>query len=179
MASTVQLLRDTAAGWAALGVAPVPLAGEVCLETDARRFKVGDGVTPYASLPYFVSATAGDTGVAGAAAVALAAGQCVTRSFGLAAAATNAAPAIGLATAATTAGGAAVVRTAGPLQMADWTPATGAGLLQAGAPYFVSDVTPGMIQVAVPTTPGRVVQSVGRAVTTDTLLISVQSPILL
>lgn len=33
-------------------VNPVLLAGELCLETDTRRFKFGDGTTPWSSLSY-------------------------------------------------------------------------------------------------------------------------------
>ena len=131
----------------------------------------------------------GDTGAAGSgadsslvtgsAAVALPAGGAATRSYGLASAATNTLPAIGLVTAAATAGQPAIVRTAGTLTLADWTGATGSAALQAGAPYFLSDTVPGRIAVAVVTVPGRVVQCVGRALTSDTLLISVGNPLLL
>lgn len=42
--------RDTAANWASRN--PTPADGEVCIETDTKRKKVGDGVTPYNSLTY-------------------------------------------------------------------------------------------------------------------------------
>lgn len=131
----------------------------------------------------------GDTGAAGSgadsslvtgsAAVALPAGGAVTRSYGAASATTSATPAIGLAVAAAGVGGAVTVRTAGTLTLADWTAATGFAALQPGAPYFVSDVTPGRIAVAVVTATGRVVQCVGRALTTDTLVIDIGNPLLL
>jgi hypothetical protein len=44
---------DTSANWAAGN--PVLAPREIGLELDTRRFKVGDGVTPWTSLPYFGS----------------------------------------------------------------------------------------------------------------------------
>ena len=132
-----------------------------------------------AALAPFLPGVSDSSLVTGSAAVALAPGQAATRSYGLASAVSNALPAIGLVTAAATAGQPAIVRTAGPLTLADWTGATGSAALQAGAPYFLSDVTPGRIMVAVVTVPGSVVQCVGRALTSDTLLISVGNPLLL
>lgn len=43
--------KDVAADWAAAN--PVPLSAEPCWETDTKRLKIGDGTTPYNSLPYF------------------------------------------------------------------------------------------------------------------------------
>lgn len=40
----------TSAQWAASN--PTPLKGELCLETDTRKFKFGNGTTAYNSLPY-------------------------------------------------------------------------------------------------------------------------------
>jgi hypothetical protein len=42
--------RDTAANWAAAD--DVLGAGEVGLESDTQRLKIGDGSTPWVSLPY-------------------------------------------------------------------------------------------------------------------------------
>lgn len=42
--------RDTAANWALRN--PTPADGEVCIETDTKKKKIGDGVTAYNSLPY-------------------------------------------------------------------------------------------------------------------------------
>ncbi len=50
--------RDTAANWTSNN--PTPLDGEWCLETDSKRWKVGDGVTAWTSLKYF-KATAFDS----------------------------------------------------------------------------------------------------------------------
>jgi hypothetical protein len=46
----IQLRRDTASAWAASN--PVLLAGEVGVETDTRRLKIGDGETSWADLGY-------------------------------------------------------------------------------------------------------------------------------
>lgn len=51
----VQLKRGKAAAWTAKN--PVLLAGEVGLETDTRKFKVGDGTNTWSELEYW-----GDSG---------------------------------------------------------------------------------------------------------------------
>jgi hypothetical protein len=58
MSSTAQirLRRDTAANWTAEN--PVLLNGEVGLETDTRKFKVGNGSTAWSGLSYWPAATA-------------------------------------------------------------------------------------------------------------------------
>lgn len=58
MSSTAQirLRRDTAANWTAEN--PVLLLGEVGLETDTRKFKVGNGSTAWSGLSYWPAATA-------------------------------------------------------------------------------------------------------------------------
>ncbi len=50
MSDTIQLRRDTVAAWTAAN--PVLALAEPGLETDTRRLKVGDGKTPWTSLPY-------------------------------------------------------------------------------------------------------------------------------
>lgn len=45
-----QFRRGNGAEWAEAN--PILAAGEPGLETDNHRFKLGDGVTPWASLPY-------------------------------------------------------------------------------------------------------------------------------
>lgn len=50
LVGTIQLRRDTAANWTSNN--PTLLAGEVGLETDTRKGKIGDGTTAWASLPY-------------------------------------------------------------------------------------------------------------------------------
>lgn len=52
MAVPVQHRRDTAANWASNN--PVPLSGQMCIETDTLRYKLGDGVTAWNSLAYGV-----------------------------------------------------------------------------------------------------------------------------
>ena len=46
----IQLKYDTKEEW--LYYDPVPLAGEMCIESDTNRFKVGDGSHHYSELPY-------------------------------------------------------------------------------------------------------------------------------
>jgi hypothetical protein len=46
-----KLRRGTAANLTAVN--ETPLDGEICYEKDTGKFKVGDGLTPYLSLPYF------------------------------------------------------------------------------------------------------------------------------
>lgn len=50
MAVQIQLRNDTAADWTAAN--PTLMVGEFGLETDTRRFKIGDGVTAWNSLGY-------------------------------------------------------------------------------------------------------------------------------
>ena len=46
----IRLRRDTAQQWAIKN--PILLLDEVGLETDTRKFKIGNGITPWALLPY-------------------------------------------------------------------------------------------------------------------------------
>jgi hypothetical protein len=48
--ATIQFRRGTAANIQLVN--PTPLSGELVLEYDTKRFKIGDGVTPYNLLPY-------------------------------------------------------------------------------------------------------------------------------
>ena len=50
MSVQIQLRRDVAAAWTLAD--PVLADGEVGLETDTLRFKIGDGATAWSSLPY-------------------------------------------------------------------------------------------------------------------------------
>jgi hypothetical protein len=61
MAVTIQLRGDTAAAWTAAN--PTLAEREMALETDTDKFKIGDGVTPWTSLPY--GGLPGATGPAG------------------------------------------------------------------------------------------------------------------
>lgn len=58
MSSTAQirLRRDTAANWTAAN--PVLLNGEAGIETDTRRFKIGDGSTTWSGLSYYIDGVA-------------------------------------------------------------------------------------------------------------------------
>jgi len=50
MAQRIQVRRGTQTEW--LTANPIPWPGEICLESDTRRWKFGDGVTHYADLEY-------------------------------------------------------------------------------------------------------------------------------
>ena len=47
-----KLRSDTAANWTAVN--PVLQAGEIGVETDTRRYKIGDGTTAWSSLSYYI-----------------------------------------------------------------------------------------------------------------------------
>jgi hypothetical protein len=65
MTSRLQNRRDTAANWTSNN--PTLAAGEIGLETDTFKFKMGDGTTAWISLAYAYAAGAtGPTGPAGA-----------------------------------------------------------------------------------------------------------------
>lgn len=49
----IQQLNDTAEALAAVGATKAPLKGEIVIENDTNKMKIGDGVTPYNDLPYF------------------------------------------------------------------------------------------------------------------------------
>lgn len=51
--TTIQLRRATASSWTSID--PILALGEVGVETDTLRLKVGDGVSLWSALPYFVS----------------------------------------------------------------------------------------------------------------------------
>jgi hypothetical protein len=64
MTSRLQNRRDTAANWTSNN--PTLAAGEIGLETDTTKFKMGDGTTAWISLAYAYSAGAtGPTGATG------------------------------------------------------------------------------------------------------------------
>lgn len=87
--------------------------------------------------------------------------------------------AVGLARESAAPGFAATIQTHGPLTLADWTVATGAGSLAPKATYFLDPVTPGRLTTTRPTTAGQVLQVLGVAVAPDTLDIDPGTPILL
>ena len=51
-----KLRSDTAANWTAAN--PVLLAGEIGVETDTRRYKIGDGATAWSGLSYYIDGVA-------------------------------------------------------------------------------------------------------------------------
>ena len=51
-----KLRSDTAANWTAAN--PVLLAGEIGVETDTRRYKIGDGATAWTGLSYYIDGVA-------------------------------------------------------------------------------------------------------------------------
>ena len=60
MAVRLQIRNDTAANWTAAN--PVLATGELAIETDTRKFKIGNGTQNWNSLLY---ATQGDVGPQG------------------------------------------------------------------------------------------------------------------
>jgi hypothetical protein len=77
MATRIKLRRDTAANWTSIN--PILASGEPGYETNSIKYKIGDGVTDWNSLPYFSRAhdeltnldyaSAGHTGFASTAAL--------------------------------------------------------------------------------------------------------------
>lgn len=63
-----QFRRDTAANWTSVN--PILLDGELGIEVDTDKFKIGDGVTAWNSLPY--GGIKGDTGEIGRSIVSVA-----------------------------------------------------------------------------------------------------------
>jgi hypothetical protein len=63
MPQQIQLRRGTAAAWTSAN--PTLAAGELGVETDTNKFKVGDGSTSWASLPYATKGDIGPTGPTG------------------------------------------------------------------------------------------------------------------
>jgi hypothetical protein len=51
-----KLRNDTAADWTSAN--PVLLQGEIGVETDTRRYKIGDGTTAWSSLSYYIDGVA-------------------------------------------------------------------------------------------------------------------------
>lgn len=84
--------------------------------------------------------------------------------------------AVGLAQAAIAPTAAGIVQTSGPLQLSDWTAVTGTATLSPRAKYWL-DVTAGRLTSTPPSARGNVLQPIGEAVASDTLLIQIQSEI--
>lgn len=63
MAVQIQLRRGTAAAWTTAN--PILAQGELAMETDTLKFKVGNGSTAWTSLSYFTTGATGATGPTG------------------------------------------------------------------------------------------------------------------
>ena len=90
-------------------------------------------------------------------------------------------PAVGLALAGAAPTFSATVQTDGLFTLADWTGVTDEAsvTLSSHAIYFLSPTTPGHITVTPPAAGGQALQRIGRAVSSVTLDLSVEDPILL
>lgn len=64
MALKIQLRRGTAAEWTSAN--PVLMQGEMGVESDTLKVKIGNGSTAWTSLQYFTQGVKGDTGATGA-----------------------------------------------------------------------------------------------------------------
>jgi hypothetical protein len=69
MSVQIQLRRGTAAEWTAAN--PTLALGELGLETDTVKFKIGDGSTNWSTLGYGIQGPTGPQGPPGVADVAL------------------------------------------------------------------------------------------------------------
>jgi hypothetical protein len=69
--------------------------------------------------------------------------------------------------------------TEGRVERTDWTEVAGTALLSAGATYFLDPLIAGRITTTAPVSSGHYVVRVGRAVTSNTLDVEIELPILL
>lgn len=74
MAVQIQIRRDVAANWTSAN--PVLASGEMGLETDTQKYKVGDGATAWNSLSYWTAGDGGN-GIAGGTSTAASTGTVV------------------------------------------------------------------------------------------------------
>ena len=58
MALNIQLRRDSAAHWTATN--PILAEGELCIELDSGKMKIGDGINHWNDLPYFTGGVSTD-----------------------------------------------------------------------------------------------------------------------
>lgn len=91
----------------------------------------------------------------------------------------NTRPAIGLLTLQSVTNTTAIVQLTGSLTLADWTNVAGVVSLTPRQLYYVDYTTPGKLTTTVPTATGQLIQIVGVAITTDTLDIILNPPVLL
>ena len=179
MAVQIQLRHDTAANWAMVN--PLLAVGEVGVETDTSKVKLGNGVTPWNGLPYGLGAT--NPSASAVATTALQPGQPVsinptTGQAGLAGATSYATSFVtGLAASATSAGFVVNLIT-DSLTLQDWSAVTGTPSLYRGQPYFLGSA-PGTLSLIAPTARGQSCVVVGLAVSSIQMLICPTQPILL
>ena len=50
MANRIQFRKDTSSRWAEVN--PILMEGEIAIETDTHKMKIGDGVNSYVNLSY-------------------------------------------------------------------------------------------------------------------------------
>lgn len=86
--------------------------------------------------------------------------------------------AVGLADNDAGTGAALAVKAGGTVTLSDWTAITGSVYLSPNFNYFLS-VTPGRLSLSQPVVAGQIVQAVGTALSTTTMLIEIDSPFLL
>lgn len=86
--------------------------------------------------------------------------------------------AVGLAGETALSGASIPVQAGGTVSQADWTAVTGTTLLSPGFDYFLS-VASGLLSLSQPVVSGQIVQPVGTALSTTTMLVEIDTPILL
>lgn len=168
-----RLRRGLAATWAATN--DMLLDGEFGLETDTRQLKIGDGSTAWNDLPYFAADDGnGGVSVAITAGEMLSAGQfCYVGADGLTYVAGNA-----------SANTAATLYVAMPFAAHDSGVAQLAGVneaftgLSAGAMYALGTDGDVVLLSALGTAPGTLIQTVGTAISTSALAVSIQPAVL-
>jgi hypothetical protein len=69
--------------------------------------------------------------------------------------------------------------TDGPLTVSDWTAVVGGTTLTAGAEYFVSAATAGKLTATAPSASGNIVQKIGYAINTTTMMVRIGQPLTL
>ena len=178
MAVQIQLRHDLAATW--LTANPILAAGEVGIEIDTRKAKIGDGTTAWGGLAYALAPQA--PAVSAVAFVSLRAGQPVYANgagqVGLASAASYATSFVAGLAASDTAATFAANLTTDFLTQSNWAAITGTALLLPGRVYFLG-LTPGTFTPIAPTTPGQLVVPVGQALSTTQFHVQINQPILL
>lgn len=156
---------------------PTGLSGEPLWTTDTHKLFVSDGASRHLiGYPTYEATNSEGASITQGMVVAVhGSGSGVIK----ASAADATKPASGLAMATVADTFSATIQTSGPFTLADWTAVTGSVTLSAHAVYFLDPATPGLLTTTVPSGSGEVVQEVGVAVSTVTLNISIEYPILL